>query len=166
MAKKRRVQKGEPRSPEKRGIKISVWLPGALVSALDAEIAQIGNGRTGPEPTRSGTVRDIVARSLRRKVYTEEDRTRAYELLLKEAVAMKRAGMGLEQTGDGELFRQALLSAASKELEALSVLRSPSEEATKSALIETIALIKAATGYKHLPDVPRQAAVSTEWQAR
>ncbi len=54
----------------------------------------------------------------------------------------------------GDVRRRVLLRSAALEIEALAMSESPTERAVLTTLIQTVRLLKDATGYKSLPDVP------------
>lgn len=123
---------------------------------LDKEIAEVRLRYPGVNPTRSSVAKALVARSLLRRASTKEERAEARTAILKEASILKLQAMNKSVQGDGEYARQFHLLAAARELEALAVMKSPDDRTVLSALIEVVGELKAATGYRSLPDVPRK----------
>lgn len=78
----------------------------------------------------------------------------AYATVRKEASVLKLQATKASAFGDGEVARQVYLTAAMRELEALSILRSPGEGTVLTAVTEIVGCLKIATGYRSLPNVP------------
>lgn len=150
----RKLQKAAP--AKEVNVRITMTVDQKVALMLDREIADVRSRYPGVKPTRSSVAKALVSRSLLRRVSSKEDRAEARASILKEASVLKLQAMNKSVLGDGEYARQLHLLAAARELEALAVMKSPDDRTILTALIEMVGEVKAATGYKSLPDVPRK----------
>ncbi len=138
--------------------KVNVALPRELIKELDGEVARIRRARPGLQVSRAGTIREILAHwaSLDKEDRSTEPRT--HEGLLREARELKEKGHAALSEGGHRRARKLFLQSAARELEALVVAEEHDprklEAVTKTVLVQVMVLLKLATGYKHLPDVP------------
>lgn len=151
-ATKSTKRKALPKPPPP--VRISVCLDQNIVDRLDREIRDIMARYPGVHPTRSSVARAIVSRSTVKWAGNKEERMEAYATVRKESSVLKLQAMKANSFGDGEVARQIYLMAAMRELEALSILRSPTEATVLTAVTEIVGCLKAATGYRSLPNVP------------
>jgi len=146
---------------------MSLSLPRELIRELDAEVSRARKARPGSTVSRSEIVREILthftsaAKEERRAV---KDEPRTYESLVKDAFQLKEKGNVAMSEGGHRRARKMFLQSAAKELEALALVEDLDsrkvEEMTKTALIEVVVLLKMATGYAHLPDIPSQPRIN------
>lgn len=148
------TKKQKPGKPKKPRVKIT--LTPDLVSGLDQEIRRIRARYPTTKPTRGSVGQDLLRKTLMRKVETKTDRATAYKAILKEASIMKLRAMKERSLGNVFESQRFWLMAAAYELEALAVIGTQDEPTIQSTLIEVLGMLKAATGYKHLPEVPNR----------
>lgn len=129
-------------------VQVSVLLPKEIIRCLDQEV------KKAKKPSRAAALAEVARKFFRGKFGGKAAVRAAYDELLDEAQRLKVRGSAHMGVGDIVRGRQCFLAAASKELEALSMLNEPNEESIRTAVIEVVALVKAGTGYKHLPSVP------------
>lgn len=133
--------------------KISVTLSERVLEWVDQEVQDTGR-------PRSEVLEDLAnAAMARREILEVRDprrRVKVRDALLSQSEPLKELAAAYADLGERAAADAAYLLAAAKELEALAVLRDPSEETVRDKLIDVIALIKKGTGYKHLPDVPTE----------
>lgn len=130
-------------------IRVSISLEKGIIKHLDG-VAKQQKGRQ----SRASVLLKIVKQFFREKLVKQNEIASLYIELIDEAVVLKRDGLACMSNGDQVRARQRFLLAASKELEALSFLKQPSESIISSAVIEIVSLLKEGTGYKQLPTVP------------
>lgn len=75
-------------------------------------------------------------------------------MILREADWQKERGKAAEKAGDSAQAESAFLKAAAAELDALAVLGTGDDRSVMTAVVEVLMLLKRATGYSRLPDVP------------
>jgi metal-responsive CopG/Arc/MetJ family transcriptional regulator len=148
--------------------KISLSLPRELIRELDAEVSRARKARPGTVVSRSEIVREILVHftsTAKEERRSAKDEPRTYESLVKEAFQLKERGNVAMSEGGHRRARKMFLQSAAKELEALALVEDMDsrrvEEVTKTALIEVVVLLKMATGYNYLPDVPSQPRIKT-----
>jgi hypothetical protein len=137
-------------------VRISLTVDQRTAMKLDKEISEVRSRHPDVNPTRSSVARAILMRGLVRRASTKEERSEARASIKREAGILKLQAMNQSVMGDGEHARHLHLLAAARELEALAVMRSPDDQTVLSTLIEVVGEVKAATGYRSLPDVPRK----------
>lgn len=154
----------------KKPAKVTLSLPRNLIREIDAEVSRLRKARPGIPISRSGVMREILAHwaSLDREERSTEPRT--YEGLVREATELKEKGNAALSEGGHRRARKLFLQSAVRELQALAILDDPDprrvEALTKTTLVEVVVLLKLATGYIHLPDVPSKPRIKlTEDQA-
>jgi hypothetical protein len=79
-----------------------------------------------------------------------------FETLAAQSVELERKAVQLMQNGEPAEARKAYLLAIASEAQAWASLSSPAEGEIKTALIRIISMLKNASGYTYLPDVPSQ----------
>jgi len=139
---------------KKPPVRLILSLPEEIASGLDKEIRKLRKRHPGVHPTRASITLALIKSGLLRRVDTKEERNESYKLIVREANIFKNRGKEAMKAGDDVGARALYLKAAAAELDALSVLGTNDEVATKTVVIEMLLLLKAATGYKHLPEVP------------
>jgi len=148
----------------KKSGKISLSLPKELIRELDAEVSRARKARPGSTVSRSEVIRGVLAHFTSTAKEERRSESRTYESLIKEAFQLKERGNVAMSEGGHRRARKMFLQSAAKELEALALVEEPDsrkvEEMTKTALIEVVVLLKMATGYAHLPDIPSQSRVN------
>lgn len=108
----------------------------------------------GGRSSRTSVCRTIIERAVNRGSETREEQLRTYSRLIREGVKMKDKALAFIKRKDQSTASSLFLMAASKELEALSVVSDRSEHMMKSTLIQVVQLLKRGTGYRKLPEVP------------
>lgn len=146
---------------KRKTVRVSVELDTDLARGVSEEMAWLKKSAPG-RATRAGAVRSVLQRQFRGMASSKRSREDLFQEILAEAVPLRDEGSALLSKGYTKAARRLLLEAASRELEALRVLDDPSEETLRSTLIAVVALLKDATGYRHLPDVPRPKRTSVE----
>jgi len=144
--------------------KISLSLSRELIRELDAEVSRARKAKPGTTFSRSELIRDVLTHFTTSSKEERRTEARTYESLVKEAYQLKERGNVAMSEGGHRRARKMFLQSAAKELEALAVMDDPDsrkvEAMTKTALIEVVVLLKMATGYSHLPDIPSQPRIS------
>lgn len=149
--------------------KVTLSLPRELIRELDGEVTRVRKARPGVPISRAGIMRTILAHwaSLDREDRSTEPRT--YQGLVKEAQELKEKGNAAMSEGGHRRARKLFLQSAAKELEALALVEDPDsrkvEALTRTTLVEVVVLLKMATGYNHLPDIPSQPRIKLEGQS-
>ncbi len=140
---------------KRRMKKVQLALPEALVKAIDREVRRIR--RSGIGASRAGVMKDILGLGMARREATES--TGAAGLaevrdgLLREAGPLAKDAALHEASGSRALSSRLYLTAAARELEAISFMSPDDESGIKSALIMVIHHLKRGTGYRHLPEI-------------
>lgn len=133
--------------------KVSVTLSERVLEWVDREVLDTGR-------PRSEVLEDLASAAMaRREILEVRDprrRVKVRDALLSQSEPLKELAAAYADLGELAAADAAYLLAAAKELEALAVLRDPSEETVRDKLIDVVTLIKKGTGYKHLPDVPTE----------
>lgn len=145
---------------KKKSGRIALTLPRELLKSLGLEVAKVRKLMPGRKVSRAEVVREILANHLAHSSTQPEDRSP--EALSRQASELKEQAREAASHGSRRRSSKLLLQAAARELEALSMAdEGPDdkpqlrhEHAIKSTLIEVLVLLKEATGYKHLPDLP------------
>jgi metal-responsive CopG/Arc/MetJ family transcriptional regulator len=147
----------------KKSGKVSLSLSRELIKELDAEVSRARKAKPGTTFSRSELIREVLAHFTAASKEERRSETRTYESLVKEAHQLKERGNIAMSEGGHRRARKMFLQSAAKELEALALVDDPDfrkvEEMTKTALIEVVVLLKMATGYNYLPDVPSQPRI-------
>ena len=147
---------------KKKG-KVSLSLPRELIKELDAEVSRARRARPGSNVSRAEVIRAVLASFVNAAKEERRSEGRTYESLVKEAHQLKEKGNVAMSEGGHRRARKMFLQSAAKELEALSLVDDPDlrkmEQMTKTTLIEVVVLLKMATGYNYLPDVPSQPRI-------
>ena len=137
----------------KKTDRVSLELDKDLARGVAAEMARMKKAE--PRVTRAAAIKAVLARQFRCTASSRRDKDEVAKEILRESGVLKEEGAVLMAKGRLADARRVLLAATIKELEALWVMDDPSEETLKSSLIEVVGMLKDATGYRHLPDVPR-----------
>lgn len=132
--------------------KLTTGVPSSVVRALDRQVRELRESR-GTEWSRSDLIRLAIGRLIGKEM-VQEDVNALYLELHERISPLKSEALKCLDVGKPHLARSLYLRAASLELEALSLLDDPDENIVKSALLETLVLLKEGTGYRHLPEVP------------
>lgn len=147
----------------KKSGKVSLSLPKDLIRELDAEVSRARKSRPGTSVSRAELMRGILIHFIATAKEEKRSEARSYESLVKEAGHLKERGNTAMSEGGHRRARKLFLQSAAKELEALALVDDPDarkvEERTRTALIEVVVLLKMATGYAYLPDVPSQPRI-------
>lgn len=147
----------------KKSGKVSLSLPRELIKELDQEVSRARKARPGSNVSRSEVIREVLAHFTASSKEERRSESRTYESLIKEAFQLKEKGNVAMSEGGHRRARKMFLQSAAKELEALALVDDPDsrkvEEMTKTALVEVVVLLKMATGYNYLPDVPSQPRI-------
>ncbi len=143
----------------KRSEKIALTLPRAVLKDLDAEVHRIRKAMSGHKVSRAEVVREILLSHL-----SGTGVENSYQELLKKSSAMRAQGNAAVEEGSHRRARRLYLQGAIAEITALSILDDPKdgseasildyEKKTKTGIIEALGLLRDATGYAHLPDIP------------
>jgi metal-responsive CopG/Arc/MetJ family transcriptional regulator len=143
--------------------KVSLSLPRELIRELDAEVSRAKRSRPGSNVSRAEIIREVLTHFVNGTKEERKSESRSYESLMKQARQLKEKGTAAMSEGGYRRARKMFLQSAAKELEALALVDDPDqrrvEEITKTALIEVVVLLKLATGYTYLPDVPSQPRI-------
>jgi hypothetical protein len=142
---------------KKKSGKISVILPKAVLKEISLEISKIKKADPKSTISRSEIIRSAL------HIYmspTNMREVRDYTSLMKNAKELKK--LAEEAIKDGSIRRAKKLyfQSASRELDAMSMVEDPDEKSIRSTLLEVVLLLKEATGYAYLPDVPFKPRVS------
>jgi hypothetical protein len=136
---------------KKKDFKCEVRLSSTLLTLIDSELKRTpGRSPDG----RAKLIQEIVRKHFRTQLKTQASMNKAHRELCKESRLLKNKAVSLISEQRMQEASRALLHAASKEIEALSIADLNEESTIISCLVEVIQLIKEATGYKHLPDIP------------
>lgn len=149
----------------RKKFKVSLSLPRELIRELDAEVSRTKRSRPGSNVSRAEIIREVLTHFVNGTKEERRPESRTYDSLMKQAVQLKEKGTVAMSEGGHRRARKMLLQSAAKELEALALIDDPDqrkvEEMTKTTLIEVVVLLKMATGYAYLPDVPSQPRIKT-----
>jgi len=143
---------------ESKSRKVSVQLSNELMKGLDAEVRRLKSLNPNSRVTRGDALRTLVLRHVKDYPLTDAERKKLHAEFLRESGPLKSQGMSALADKDYQRARKAYLHAIALEVEALAVLDNPTEQTTVDALIEIVIMLKKATGYKTLPDIPRISA--------
>lgn len=132
-----------------------VALSDDCVRAVDRRVSR-KRGKS-PVPSRAAVL-DALVRScvMDPSEVTKKSggRDPARAALLEGARRHKDEARKRQEAGDRKAATEHLLLAASKEIRALAFDPSPCESDIKSTLLEAMLLLREATGYRRLPDLP------------
>lgn len=137
-------------------VRLAVSLPPETVRRMDEELARKPGSGTNAmisAANRSEFVQKVVDRYLDRTALRPKDRREARKRILSEGGALKLRSMNHRILGDATLARQAMLLAAAREIEALSML-GEDEASVSTHLMEALFLLKESLGFRKLPDPP------------
>ncbi len=146
------IKKSAKKSQKRRTRKVQIVLPESLVKALDREVRRAR--ASGTETSRAAVMKELLGLGVvRRTMFDSVDPgslAEARDSLLREAAPLAREA----QASDSKAQASRLyLTAAARELEAISCMSQDDESGIKSALIMVVHHLKRGTGYRHLPDV-------------
>jgi hypothetical protein len=137
----------------KKFSRISVQVHPKVLKDLESFVAKTNKPIKKIKVTKSDVVREAIISYVKGgSSPLDEDRT--HDSLLRKSRSLKKDGVEAKYSGSKRRSRKLFLAAASKELEALSILDEPSESILRSTIIEVLLLLKEATGYRRLPEVP------------
>lgn len=140
--------------------KVSLSLPRELIRELDVEVSRAKKSRPGSNVSRAEIIREVLTHFVNDTKEERRSEARSYDGLIKQARQLREKGTVAMSEGGHRRARKMFLQSAARELEALALVDDPDvrrvEEMTKTALIEVVVLLKMATGYTYLPDVPSQ----------
>jgi len=149
------TKKSQKKSQKRRTRKVQIMLPENLVKDLDREVRRMRS--SGKEVSRAALMKEILGLGMvRRMILDSADPAGladARDGLLSEAAPLAREAQAAEASGSRSQASRLYLTAAARELEAISCMSPSDESAIKSALIMVIHHLKRGTGYRHLPDV-------------
>ncbi len=150
MPKKLKKVTGSPEPSER----VVIHLDKTTAEKLDREVEAIKERNPGTKPTRASVAKYVVSQQMIRNTLTDKEKRDAFDALRREANVLKDRANESMTEGDPDTAKKLLLFAAARELESLACLGSTSERVIMTALIDLVATVKSATGYKALPDVP------------
>lgn len=132
---------------QKDQYKIVVELDSSVIKLVDEISNQFK--KAGIRTSRTSIIRDIVNVSFHNK-YDHDEQMLVYDRLVQMSAILKSRAIECKNDGASSHY----LMAAVREIEALSVVDDKNEELIRTTLITVIQLLKKATGYRNLPDVP------------
>lgn len=149
------TKKPAKKPAKRRTQKIQILLPESLVKAIDREVRR--TRQSGVESSRSALMKEIlglgIVRRMAADVVDPGSLADARDGLLREAVPLAKDAAIHEASGSRGTASRLYLTAAARELEAISYMPPDDETSIKSALIMVIHHLKRGTGYRHLPEV-------------
>lgn len=136
---------GRKKSKEK--YVVSIELENSVIENIDTIVRNLK--QSGHKVSRTSICKELVSINFNKSYSSPTDQFMIHDILIKISSMLRD-----EAIGDKEKSSSLYLLAAVKELEALSVIDVKSENLIKSSLLQIVLLLKKATGYKTLPDVP------------
>ena len=140
---------------KRRTQKVQIVLPESLVKALDREVRRAR--QSGVESSRAALMKELLGLGVVRRMMVDAvdpgSLADARDSLLREAGPLAKDAALHEASGSRGISSRLYLTAAARELEAISYMATDDETGIKSALIMVIHHLKRGTGYRHLPEV-------------
>lgn len=133
---------------------LSISLPPEVFKRLSQEVRLRKTKDSSSNPSRTSIARALIITGLRRMPETPGGKKELNIQILRESIELKSKGKILLANNKKIEAQSMFLLAAAKELEALSILKTDSETKMRTTIIETLMLLKLATGYKNLPNIP------------
>ena len=137
--------------------RLTLELPDALASSIKQNLKRVQK----LDPDADVTEVDVILDALHHvfAVGSERSRSKTRQMLLDKAASHKKKASENLSKGYTSKARSGFLLTAAMEIESLASMNlsrsnRETEEAIKSTLVEVVLLLKAATGYKSLPDLP------------
>lgn len=143
----------------KKSGKISLLLSKESLRGLNTEVNRVRKLYPGTVVSRSEVVREIISQYLLSQKEDRELEARTHTSVVHEATELRENGDIAFTEGGYRRARKLFLQSAAKELEALSFIDDPDESIMRTTLIEVVVLLKKATGYTYLPDIPSRPKI-------